>query len=97
MTELFAHFGGVTIFGAIVAFIAAAFGIGHFKGKARAEKESTERETKAMLDDIKKTSEARQQSASEAKHVSENVNRMSDSDVDSKLRRDWRAPADKDN
>jgi len=92
MTELFAHFGGATIFGAIVAFIAAVFGIGHLKGKSSAEKVSRERETKAMLDDIKKTSEARQQSASEAKHVSENVTRMSDYDVDSRLRNNWRLP-----
>jgi len=92
MTELFAHFGGVTVFGAIVAFIAAAFGIGHLKGKSAAEKESTERETKAMLDDIKASSEARQQSASEARNVTENVTRMSDSDVDNRLRDKWRLP-----
>lgn len=96
MSEFINPFGAVTLIGAIIAFAAAFFGIGHLKGKSTAEKESNERETKAMLDDIKKTSEARQQSASEAKHVTENVTRMSDSDVDSKLRRDWRT-TDKDN
>lgn len=92
MSEFFNPFGIATLIGSIIAFAAAFFGIGHLKGKSSAEKESTERETKAMLDDIKKTSEARQQSASEAKHVTENVNRMSDSDVDSRLRDKWRLP-----
>lgn len=92
MSEFLNPFGAVTLIGAIIAFAAAFFGIGHLKGKSSAEKASTERETKAMLDDIKKTSEARQQSASEAKHVTENVNRMSDSDVDSRLRNKWRLP-----
>jgi|GEM_PF-152928 len=92
MSEFLNPFGAVTLIGAIIAFAAAFFGIGHLKGKSSAEKASAERETKSMLDDIKKTSEARQQSASEARNVTENVTRMPDSDVDSRLRDKWRLP-----
>lgn len=97
MMEFFTSFGGVTVIGAIIGAIAAAFGIGHFKGKSTAEKESVKQQTKVMLDTIQKEAAARQQSASEAKNVQETVTRMPDSDVRDRLREKWRIPADKDN
>lgn len=96
MMDFFTSFGGVTIVGSIIGIIFAYF-TGRSKGKAKAEKESSEQQTKQILDDIRKEAEVRQQSASEAKNVQETVTRMPDSDVRDKLREKWRIPADKDN
>lgn len=76
-----------------LAFIAAAAYItGSSKGKASAEKKANDQRTKEILQAIEKASAEKQKASSEAKNVTESVTRMSDSDVDSRLRDKWRLP-----
>lgn len=77
------------IIGVIAAAIMTAFGIGHSKGKAKAEVSATERETKAAIASEQAVATRQTETAKEASDVQNTVTRMSDGDVDDELRREW--------
>lgn len=77
------------IIGVIAAAIMAAFGIGHSKGKAKAEASATERETKAAIESQQAASKRQQETIKGAADVQETVSRMPGSAVDDELLRDW--------
>lgn len=92
MMEFLTSGNSLFAFFSLVFIAAAAYITGNSKGKASAEKKATEQRTKEILQTVEKASAEKQKAASEAKHVSENVTRMSDYDVDSRLRNNWRLP-----
>lgn len=75
--------------GVLITLIAGAFGIGHSKGKAKAEQAATERETKAAIASEQAVAARHTETAKEASDVQSTVTRMSDGDVDDELRREW--------
>lgn len=77
------------ILGVIAAAIMTAFGIGHSKGKAKAEASATERETKAAIESQLAASKRQQETIKGAADVQETVSRMPGSAVDDELLRDW--------
>jgi uncharacterized protein (UPF0333 family) len=77
------------IIGVIVAAVMTAFGIGHSKGKAKAEASATERETKAAIESQQAVSKRQQETIKGAADVQETVSRMPGSAVDDELLRDW--------
>lgn len=77
------------IIGVIAAAIMTAFGIGHSKGKAKAEASATERETKAAIESQQAVSKRQQETIKGAADVQETVSRMPGSAVDDELLRDW--------
>lgn len=77
------------IIGVIAAAIMTAFGIGHSKGKEKAEASATERETKAAIASEQAVATRQTETAKEASDVQNTVTRMSDGDVDDELRREW--------
>lgn len=77
------------IIGVIAAAIMTAFGIGHTKGKAKAEASATERETKSAIASEQAVATRQTETAKEASDVQSTVTRMSDGDVDDELRREW--------
>lgn len=77
------------IIGVIAAAIMTAFGIGHSKGKAKAEASATERETKAAIESRQAASKRQQETIKGAADVQETVSRMPGSAVDDELLRDW--------
>jgi len=76
-------------FFAVVAIAAGAFGIGHSKGKGKAEQAATERETKAKIEQATAATKRQTQTSKEASYVQETVTRMPGNNVDDELRRDW--------
>ena len=79
----------LTVVGVIIAAVAGAFGIGHSKGKAKAEQAASERETKAAIDSQQAASQRQDEARKGASDVQDTVTRMSDRDVDDELLRDW--------
>ncbi|WAH52599.1 hypothetical protein LMA04_00625 [Pseudescherichia vulneris] len=79
----------ITIGAALVGVIAAAFGFGHSKGKTTAEQKATERETEIKLEAESAVRQRQATVSKEASDVKSDVNRMSDSDVERELLRDW--------
>lgn len=77
------------ILGVIAAAIMTAFGIGHSKGKAKAEASATERETKAAIESQQAASKRQNETSKGAADVQETVSRMPGSAVDDELRSDW--------
>jgi len=78
-----------TVIGVVIAAVAGAFGIGHSKGKAKAEQAASERETKAAIDSQQAASQRQDEARKGASDVQDAVTRMSDRDVDDELLRDW--------
>jgi len=78
-----------TAIGMVIVAVAGAFGIGHSKGKAKAEQAASERETKAAVESQQAASKRQAETAKGASDVQDTVTRMSDSDVDRELRSDW--------
>lgn len=79
----------ITIGAAIFGAIAAAFGIGHSKGKATAQQKANERETEIKLEAEQAVRQRQTTVSKEASDVQSNVSRMPGSAVDDELRSDW--------
>lgn len=77
------------IIGVIVAAIITAFGIGHSKGKSKAEQTAVERETQTNIESMKAATQRQTETAKGASDVQESVSRMPGSAVDDELRKDW--------
>lgn len=86
MTTIEMIIGGI---GMLIALVAGAFGIGHSKGKAKAEQTATEKETKTSIESMKATNERQSETIKGASDVQETVSRMPGSAVDDELLRDW--------
>lgn len=78
-----------TVIGVVIAAVAGAFGIGHSKGKAKAEQAAADRETKAAIDSQQAASQRQTETSKGAADVQESVSRMPGSAVDDELRADW--------
>lgn len=78
-----------TVIGVVIAAVAGAFGIGHSKGKAKAEQAASERETKAAIDSQQAAAQRQTETSKGAADVQQNVSRMPGSAVDDELRSDW--------
>ncbi|WP_439212506.1 hypothetical protein [Duffyella gerundensis] len=77
------------IIGVIIAAVMTAFGVGHSKGKAKAEQAADERETQATIDSIKAANQRQSEVTKGAADVQETVSRMPGSAVDDELRSEW--------
>lgn len=86
MTTIEMIIGGI---GMLIALVAGAFGIGHSKGKAKAEQNATEKETKTSIESMKAANERQSETIKGASDVQETVSRMPGSAVDDELLRDW--------
>lgn len=86
MTTIEMIIGGI---GILIAMVAGAFGIGHSKGRGKAEQKATERESEIKLEAERAVIQRQTTVIKEASDVKSDVNRMSDSDVDRELLRDW--------
>ena len=86
MTTIEMIIGGI---GILIALVASAFGIGHSKGKGKAEQAATERGTKAKIEQATAATRRQTQTSKEASDVQETVTRMPGNNVDDELRRDW--------
>lgn len=75
--------------GVLIALVAGAFGIGHSKGKAKAETAATERETKSAIESQQAVTRRQQDTIKGAADVQDSVSRMLGSAVDGELLRDW--------
>jgi hypothetical protein len=75
--------------GVLIALVAGSFGIGHSKGKAKAEAAATERETKSAIESQQAVTKRQQDTIKGAADVQETVSRMPGSAVDDELLRDW--------
>jgi len=75
--------------GILVTFVAAAFGIGHSKGKSKAEQAAVEREIKSKIEQAQAANERQTQTSKEAADVQDTVTRMPGSAVDDELRSNW--------
>ncbi|POP43346.1 hypothetical protein CHU32_09710 [Superficieibacter electus] len=74
---------------AAVAAITAAFGLGHSRGKNKAEQAATERENKQEIEASQAASRRQGEITKEASDVQDNITRMPDRAVDDELRNDW--------
>lgn len=79
-----------TVIGVVIAAVAGAFGIGHSKGKAKAEQAASERETKASIESQQAATRRQAETSKGASDVQDTVTRMPGSAVDDELLRDWR-------
>lgn len=77
------------IIGVILAAIMTAFGIGHSKGKSKAERAAIERETQTNIESMKAATQRQNETIKGAADVQETVSRMPGSAVDDELLRDW--------
>jgi len=77
------------IIGVIIAAVMTAFGVGHSKGKAKAEQVADEREAQATIDSMKAANQRQQDTIKGAADVQDTVSRMPGSAVDDELLRDW--------
>ena len=77
------------IIGVIIAAVMTAFGIGHSKGKAKAEQAADEREAQATIDSMKAVNQRQSEVTKGAADVQETVSRMPGSAVDDELRSEW--------
>ena len=74
---------------AAIGAIAAAFGLGHSRGKSKAEQTATEREAKQEIESSQAAARRQGEITKEASDVQDNVTRMPDRAVDDELRNDW--------
>jgi len=79
----------ITGFITLIALVAGAFGVGHSKGKAKAEQAADERETKTTIESQQAATKRQNEASKGAADVQENVSRMPGSAVDDELRSDW--------
>lgn len=77
------------IIGVIVAAVMTAFGVGHSKGKAKADQAANERETKSAIESQQAVTKRQNETIKGAADVQETVSRMPGSAVDDELLRDW--------
>lgn len=77
------------IIGVIIAAVMTAFGIGHSKGKAKAEQAADEREIQATIDSMKAANQRQKETTEGAADVQSTVSRMPGSAVDDELRNEW--------
>lgn len=75
--------------GVIIALVAGAFGLGHSKGKAKAEYQAAEKETQINIESMKAATQRQNETIKGAADVQETVSRMPGSAVDDELLRDW--------
>lgn len=73
----------------LIALVAGAFGVGHSKGKAKAEQAANERETKSAIESQQAATKRQNETIKGAADVQETVSRMPGSAVDDELLRDW--------
>jgi len=81
-----------TIIGAIaviIGLVAAAFGLGHSKGKGKAETKAEQQRSEESAAAIKAAADRRVEATKGASDVQQTVNHMSDDDVDKQLRDKW--------
>lgn len=86
MTTIEMIIGGI---GILIAMVAGAFGIGHSKGKDKAEQAAVERDTKSKIEQAQAATERQTQTSKEAADVQDTVTRMPGNSVDDELRSDW--------
>ncbi|WP_318367120.1 hypothetical protein [Enterobacter sp.] len=86
MTTIEMIIGGI---GILIAMVAGAFGIGHSKGKDKAEQAAVERDTKSKIEQAQAANERQTQTSKEAADVQDTVTRMPGSSVDDELRSNW--------
>jgi hypothetical protein len=79
----------ITGFLTLIALVAGAFGVGHSKGKAKAEQAANERETKSAIESQQAATKRQNETIKGAADVQETVSRMPGSAVDDELLRDW--------
>lgn len=77
------------IIGVIIAAVMTAFGIGHSRGKAKAEQAADEREAQATIDSMKAANQRQNEVTKGAADVQDTVSRMPGSAVDDELRSEW--------
>lgn len=75
--------------GVLIALVAGAFGVGHSKGKSKAEQAANERETKTAIESQQAATKRQNETSKGAADVQETVSRMPGSAVDDELRSDW--------
>ncbi|MBA4822440.1 hypothetical protein H2241_15935 [Pantoea ananatis] len=75
--------------GVIIALVAGAFGLGHSKGKAKAEYQAAEKENQINIESMKAATQRQNETIKGAADVQETVSRMPGSAVDDELLRDW--------
>lgn len=73
----------------VIAAIAGAFGLGHLRGASKAEVKADKQRTEENAAATVAVSERRVETTKEASNVQQNVNHMSDDDVDRELRDNW--------
>lgn len=80
------------VIGGAITIALSAFGLGHVKGKNKAQQEAEEQRTQEKIKQTTAAATARVQAAKEASNVQDNVTRLPDVDVDKRLRDKWRSP-----
>ncbi|PWC14226.1 hypothetical protein B4923_04780 [Brenneria roseae subsp. americana] len=81
---------------AVIAAIAAAFWLGHSKGKGTAESKAEKQQTEEVAAATKAVAERQVTVTKEAANVQQTVSHMPDDDVDRELRENWSRPASRD-
>ena len=71
---------------AVIAAIAGAFGLGHVRGKSKAEAKADQQRTEDNAAATVAVAERQVEVTKEASNVQQSVNRMPDGDVDRELR-----------
>lgn len=80
------------VIGGVITVALSAFGLGHVKGKSKAQQEAEEQRTQDQIKQTNAAAAARVQATKEASNVQDNVTRLPDVDVDQRLRDKWRDP-----
>lgn len=79
----------IGIAAAVIAAIVGAFGLGHLRGASKAEVKADKQRTEENAAATVAVAERRVETTKEASNVQQNVNHMSDDDVDRELRDNW--------
>lgn len=79
----------IGIAAAVIAAIAGAFGLGHLRGASKTEVKADKQRTEENAAATVAVAERRVETTKEASNVQQNVNHMSDDDVDRELRDNW--------
>ncbi|EFE4491900.1 TPA: hypothetical protein OSY43_002065 [Escherichia coli] len=74
---------------AVIAAIAGAFGLGHFRGTSKAEAKADQQRTEDNAAATVAVAERRVEATKEASNVQQTVNHMPGDDVDRELRANW--------
>ncbi|MBW9166473.1 hypothetical protein [Enterobacter hormaechei] len=80
----------IGVIGAICVAAASGFGLGHIRGTSKAEAKADLQRTEEKAAATEAVAERRVEATKEASNVQQNVNRMSDDDVDRELRNTWK-------